>query len=1562
MLFCVAIVAVFPSMSLGAVTTCPSGYTTVNESDAIYVSNTGSCSAGHTQLGGDIELKNCYTSPNAPMCTYYDEIYTAVYNCNGGSGDTSESVIYGNTFTPKTNVCTRTNYEFDGWTIDGADVDDSFTWSYLSDKTLTARWKQVSCDDGKMLVDGACVEPEFTITTTDTSDFSFTISAAGNYTISWGDGNIEQISKSNVTLATYSHNYNTAGKYEINISGQATGYNTDVNTPSISFSQNKNIAKISGSLGAIFGTLSNGDNPRFKETFYACTNMSGPIPADLFAGITGNPTKRMFTGLFSDCSSLSGEIPADLFSGLTGAVTEYMFQNTFYNCKKLTGGIPSGLFRVTGTPQIYMFYQTFRGCTGLTGTIGDGLFAGIKGAPAKAMFQDTFSQILPRDGGTDMNLTGSIPANLFAGISGAPASMMFYNTFYGCSKLSGTIPGDLFKGIKGQLNGTQAFQYTFEKCAKLTGYIPPELFAGVTYSGTYPTGGCGDMCDIFNGATGLATSCAPYGLTEYKTVFKPDWDNRVSCFNPEFSITTINMPANTSYKFTLGAAGTYYIDWGDGSAIQTINKTDTSVTLVSHTYASAGVRTIGISGQATGYYTADDGRRAAVGFSWGDNVNATANHYTAKISGSLGAIFGTLPDGTQPRFNYTFYQSPNLTGTIPENLFDGVYGQPISYMFDGTFFKTGLTGQIPGGLFKDIVGKPVTFLFTSTFSDNYNLVSTIPSELFSGIQGAPAPLMFYQTFYKSSKMKGEIPADLFAKIKGAPAKQMFRQTFAGCSGLTGSIPENLFSGIEGAPAQEMFNQTFSGCTGLTGQIPPKLFWGITGMPASNMYYGTFQSCTGLTGNVPVELFSRINNTNYQSGPMSNVFYGSGIKTTCPDGMIQYHTGFEVDFSDRKACWKPDFTVKANITSANTSFVFSLPSKGKYLVDWGDGTPAQIIDKTSTGYERISHTYTQTGVYHISISGGETEWVPEFTVTADIPSANTNFIFSLSATGRYTIDWGDGTPDQIIEKTSTWYDQISHTYTKAGVYRIGISGDATEYMPPEVYNGPHFSAISFSAEAVETNNACSYITDINGSLGAIFPTLSDGSQPIFRATFKGCGKLEGDIPSDLFKGVSGNPVNFMFQELFYKCTNLTGPIPADLFADISGTATDHLFYGLFDGCTGLTGEIPENLFKNISGGSEGASFSNVFRDCSKLTGNIPDKLFANLDSHPGNRVFSGTFDGCSGLTGSIPADLFASVAGAPEEYAFYMTFANCSGLTGEIPGGLFKTIKTDTPQPYMFFGTFQNCSGLTGSIPADLFSGIKGAPAEGMFNDTFDGCSGLTGSIPADLFSGIDGAPAPRMFEGTFKGDSGLTGSIPATLFKGIRGAAATRMFENTFQNCSRLTGYVPAELFGGITSFETSSIPSMASTFYGANSISTSCPVGMYLKKLGVEGQWQDLYNDGLTEAQGKYNETVDVADEDNNKIKAVCVKCQVGTTSVGGLGGEDACNRPTKILHIKKDTIQLTPNKPASTPVMAFRVDGTTYYGGLSDTERALNDETGTKYNVSYKDKHYYLYDATVQ
>ena len=252
--------------------------------------------------------------------------------------------------------------------------------------------------------------PEFTLTTTpDTTSFSFKISAAGEFVVDWGDGTVETITKANTTTTTYSHTYNTAGTYTIGLSGQATAYNTDTYTAAINFyvgsntstkeTNVKKIASIDGSLGAIFGTLSSDTNnqPRFYQTFYNASNMTGSIPENLFAGISGAPASYMFYGTFYNCSGLTS-IPDGLFAGISGAPAESMFAYTFFGCSGLTGAIPDGLFgNLTGAPASNMFRQTFYNCSGLT----------------------------------------SIPENLFGNISGTAQYQMFSRTFYNCTSLTG---------------------------------------------------------------------------------------------------------------------------------------------------------------------------------------------------------------------------------------------------------------------------------------------------------------------------------------------------------------------------------------------------------------------------------------------------------------------------------------------------------------------------------------------------------------------------------------------------------------------------------------------------------------------------------------------------------------------------------------------------------------------------------------------------------------------------------------------------------------------------------------------------------------------------------------------------------------------------------------------------------------------------------------------------------------------------------------------------------------------------------------------------------------------
>lgn len=296
-----------------------------------------------------------------------------------------------------------------------------------------------------------------------------------------------------------------------------------------------------------------------------------------------------------------------------------------------------------------------------------------------------------------------------------------------------------------------------------------------------------------------------YGNGEYATLAAADtiatntaMDTLVNM--PTFTITTT--PDTTSFMLMIGASGNFVIDWGDGNTEKILNKT-IGMGVYEHTYATAGTYEIKLSGRATGYPTLNMETGDGIVFSV---MNSGPN--VAKISGKLGQIFSTLPDGTNPNFAAAFVQATNLT-EIPADLFDGVSGAPVPGMFVSTFVYTGIT-SIPDGLFDGISGAPAEGMFAGTFSDTP--ITSIPDGLFAGISGAPAVRMFDSTFYNTQITS--IPDGLFAGISGAPQRDMFNSTFSNTP-IT-SIPENLFGDISGAQASSMFYQTFSNCTSLTG--------------------------------------------------------------------------------------------------------------------------------------------------------------------------------------------------------------------------------------------------------------------------------------------------------------------------------------------------------------------------------------------------------------------------------------------------------------------------------------------------------------------------------------------------------------------------------------------------------------------------------------------------------------------------------------------------------------------------------------------------------------------------
>lgn len=760
----------------------------------------------------------------------------------------------------------------------------SKVYSGTSYATSYAVNKQTADNAIKNLIKKPRTFPFTATTTSDTSSFSFKISATGEFWVDWGDGSdIQVITKTDTDTQTISHTYATAAAYDIKIGGLTTKYSTSSTTAAISFESTSHLTGISGSLGAIFPTLANGSQPRFYRAFYGISTLMGSIPENLFAGIHGAPVSNMFNGMFLGCSRLTGSIPENLFAGIKGAPASYMFSNTFNGCTGLTGSIPEKLFSgISGAPVVYMFASTFRGSSGLTGAIPSGLFGNISGAPAAYMFDGTFNGCtgltgeIPSGlfgelsgapapsmfGGTFRGcsgLTGSIPSGLFGNITGAPATYMFDATFNGCSGLTGEIPAGLF----GELSGAPAYSMfggTFRGCSGLTGEIPLGLFGNLSGTlqnnmFTHTFNGCSGLTgksarspdgtylyNAFSSATSLQVGDMYTGTCLYDNASIPStWGGKACTYvepEPEYPFE-LTVQSYGKYQFNISAAGTFYVNWGDGTAVETITKADTTTQTISHTYAKNGEYTVKLGGKATAYSTSET--TAAVSFM----EDVDHDYYILKgISGSLGAIFSTLSDGSQPRFYQTFSWCTGMTGEIPVELFDGIHGAPVSNMFDSTFGTSGFT-SIPADLFAGIQGVPVKGMFAGTFS--HSRITEIPAGLFAGIKGAPAENMFESTFSVCPALTGSIPEDLFAGISGAPADYMFYHTFYEDKGLTGSIPGNLFAGISGSPAVSMYDRTFDSCSGLTGEIPLGLFGNLSGAPASSMFADTFYNCKGLTG-------------------------------------------------------------------------------------------------------------------------------------------------------------------------------------------------------------------------------------------------------------------------------------------------------------------------------------------------------------------------------------------------------------------------------------------------------------------------------------------------------------------------------------------------------------------------------------------------------------------------------------------------------------------------------------------------------------------------------------------
>ncbi len=276
--------------------------------------------------------------------------------------------------------------------------------------------------------------------------------------------------------------------------------------------------------------------------------------------------------------------------------------------------------------------------------------------------------------------------------------------------------------------------------------------------------------------------------------------------------------------------------------------------------------------------------------------------------------------------------------------------------------------------------------------------------------------------------------------------------------------------------------------------------------------------------------------------------------------------------------------------------------GEKTTDYGNGEFATMVAADTVATDTAVETLVKK----------EEKYKFFITTTPDTSS----FEFGISAAGEFLVDWGDGTTEKKTSDSAIYRVVFDHVYSTAGTYTIKIGGQATayEYIPAS-------SEIQFYSKG--------NISRLDGSLGAILPTMPDGSQPGFYATFQGASNLTS-IPGTLFSGIYGPARASMFLATFENCSNLE-TIPEGLFSGISGPPANQMFWRTFQRCEKLSA-IPENLFGNISGAAAHMMFEATFKYCTNLTGpsaRINGKYLYEIWSSPSS--LDGPYCSASGLS-------------------------------------------------------------------------------------------------------------------------------------------------------------------------------------------------------------------------------------------------------------------------------------------------------------------------------------------
>ncbi|GHT99454.1 hypothetical protein FACS1894142_7050 [Spirochaetia bacterium] len=476
-----------------------------------YGGNWGTSFTASTPVTADITVYAKWNPPSNYCTVTFDK-----NNSDPGSTEASPNSLgaaAGSVVNPLPAAPTRPGYGFAGWNTmaDGSGTAFTASTPVTANITVYAQWIDTPLI---LVINGS--SGTFTIPTNNTWAY--------DWTIDWGDGNIETKTGTGAADTGISHAYAANPQYTIEITANSsTGHaafgfglttsganaaankqkllkalghikeNTSVavfpNAWNYCFYQCTNLNEVSPDL---LPAVPNGSSSIFFRMFMDCRSLSA-LPAGFQLPAVPNGTSYIFGGMFSGCSSLSA-LPAAFQLPAVPNGTSQIFGGMFYGCSSLSA-LPAA-FQLPAVPNgtSYIFRSMFYGCSSLSAL--------------PAAFQ------LP----AVPNGTSDIFGGMFYGcssLSALPAafqlpavpngtSYIFEGMFNGCSSLSALPAAFQLPAVP---NGTSyIFAHMFNDCSSLSALPAAFQLPAV------PNGTSYIFFNMFNGCSSLSALPAAFQL------------------------------------------------------------------------------------------------------------------------------------------------------------------------------------------------------------------------------------------------------------------------------------------------------------------------------------------------------------------------------------------------------------------------------------------------------------------------------------------------------------------------------------------------------------------------------------------------------------------------------------------------------------------------------------------------------------------------------------------------------------------------------------------------------------------------------------------------------------------------------------------------------------------------------------------------------------------------------------------------------------------------------------------------------------------------------------------